>query len=230
MRTSSPLEPEKVKQAFASIAYRYVLANHLLSLGIDCLWRRRVVRLIQGWSPHDILDIATGTGDLALALQGGLPQARIIGADFCQPMLDVAAQRGFRAEQLVCADALNLPFADESFDVVTVAFGLRNMADYPRALAEMKRVLRPGGHLLILDFSLPRGVLRKPYRFYLHHILPRLAGWITRNPAAYQYLGDSIESFPQRQEMCSLLSQQGLINPTCTPLTGGIASIYTANS
>ena len=158
--------PEFVKAAFSAIAPRYVATNHVLSMGVDLLWRQRVVQLVSEWKPENLLDLATGTGDLALAILNAMPEIRLTGSDFCQPMLDIAARRGL--DHLVCADAMNLPFPSASYDAVTVAFGLRNMASYPDALREMGRMLRPGGHLLILDFSLPESLLKSPYRFYLH--------------------------------------------------------------
>lgn len=218
--------PEFVKAAFSAIAERYVATNHVLSMGIDILWRQRVVQLVSEWKPERLLDLATGTGDLALAILRAMPEVRLTGSDFCQPMLDIAARRGLA--NLVCADAMNLPFAGSSYDVVTVAFGLRNMADYPAALAEMRRMLRPGGHLLILDFSLPQNLLSGPYRCYLHHMLPLIAGWMTGHREAYDYLADSIEAFPCGQAMKDLLADCGYTNITAEPLNGGIASIYTA--
>ena len=200
--------PEFVKAAFSAIAPRYVATNHVLSMGVDLLWRQRVVQLVSEWKPERLLDLATGTGDLALA------------------MLDVAAKRGL--DNLVCADAMNLPFSSASYDAVTVAFGLRNMASYPDALREMGRMLRPGGHLLILDFSLPENLLKSPYRFYLHRILPVIAGWMTGHREAYDYLAESIEAFPSGQAMQDLLRDCGYSNITAEPLNGGIASIYTA--
>ncbi len=158
---------------FGRIAQRYDLANHLLSGGADFLWRRRAAKIVEGWQPRRVLDLATGSGDLALAMQRRLPEAAIIAADFSPEMLSVARGKGVR--ETVLADALNLPFETESFDCVTVAFGLRNMSDWNLALREMARVLRPGGHLLVLDFSLPIGALRPAYRFYLHRCLPSLA-------------------------------------------------------
>ena len=146
--------PAKVRGIFSSIAARYDLANHLLSGGLDFFWRARAVRMVVRWEPSAVLDLATGSGDLALALQKALPQAHVVGADFCLPMLQVAARKGLRP--LVAADGTKLPFAAGSFDAITVAFGLRNMESWPAALREMSRVLRPGGHLLLLDFSLPR--------------------------------------------------------------------------
>ena len=123
---------------------------------------------------------------------------------------------------------MTLPFPSASYDAVTVAFGLRNMASYPDALKEMGRMLRPGGHLLILDFSLPENLLKRPYRFYLHRILPLIAGWMTGHREAYDYLADSIEAFPSGEDMKNLLRNCGYTNITAEPLNGGIASIYTA--
>ncbi|MEG0333922.1 MAG: ubiquinone/menaquinone biosynthesis methyltransferase [Akkermansia sp.] len=220
--------PEFVRAAFSSIASRYVATNHVLSLGIDQIWRQRVAQIVAEWAPARLLDLATGTGDLALAMKRVLPDADITGSDFCQPMLDIAAQRGL--DQLVCADAMHLPFPSHSFDTVTVAFGLRNMANWSEALLEMKRMLRPGGHLLILDFSLPVGLLRSPYRWYLHHILPFIAGKMTRHREAYDYLAESIETFPSGKAMCSMIQNAGFCDVKAEPLNGGIASIYRAES
>ena len=142
-------------------------------------------------------------------------------------MLVHATHRGVK--QTLVADALALPFEEDAFDVVTVAFGLRNMADYPKALAEMRRVLKPGGHLVILDFSLPTGILRGPYRFYLHRILPHFAGWLTREKDAYEYLGGSIEAFPAGNDMISLLESCAFSSATFTPLTFGVVTLYQAS-
>lgn len=221
-------DPSYVHAAFSSIAARYVTANHLLSLGADILWRARAIEKIAEWRPHRLLDIATGTGDLALAVQRALPEVEVVGTDFCRPMLDVAAKRGLR--HILEADAMNLPLPDASFDVATVAFGLRNMADYAQALREFRRILIPGGHLLVLDFSMPAGLLARPYRLYLHHVLPRIAGFITGNGAAYDYLGESIESFPRDKAFSELLESCGYSMPTRLPLLSGIASIYTAQT
>jgi demethylmenaquinone methyltransferase / 2-methoxy-6-polyprenyl-1,4-benzoquinol methylase len=144
-----------VRDAFARIADRYVLTNHVLSCGADIWWRKVVTARIRKWKPARLLDVASGTGDLALEIQDQCPDCEVIASDFCAEMLAHAASRG-NGRTLV-ADALNLPFPDGSFDVVTVAFGLRNMADYPAALREMQPRARPGGHLVILDFSLPGG-------------------------------------------------------------------------
>jgi len=219
--------PESVRELFSAIAGRYQLVNHLLSGGLDFHWRTVAVRLIRPWNPSAVLDVATGSGDLAMAVHGGCPGARIVGADFCLPMLEVARRRGM--DELVEADGMNLPFPDRTFDLVTAAFGLRNMASWEKALSEMARVLRPGGHLLILDFSLPKNpVIRPLYRFYLHHILPHIAGIATGRRDAYQYLGDSIEQFPSGAAMTDLIASAGFKDAKDIPLTLGTVSIYTA--
>ena len=219
-------DPGYVRSAFARIARRYVLANHVLSMGIDVLWRRKVARLVRGFAPQRVLDLATGSGDLAEAVRNACPQALVVGGDFCLPMLAEARRRGL--PHLVAADGMNLPFGDAAFDALTIGFGLRNMASWPGAVREMARVLRPGGHLVVLDFSLPAGVLRGPYRFYLHHVLPRLAGWLTGQRGAYEYLGGTIEQFPSGPAMVALLTENGFSNAESRPLTGGIASLYVA--
>ena len=216
-----------VRDAFARIADRYVLANHVLSGGADIWWRKRVAARIRQWQPARLLDVASGTGDLALEIQRQCPDCEVIATDFCAEMLAHAASRGV-ARTLV-ADALRLPFPDAAFDVVTVAFGLRNMADYPAALREMQRVLKPGGHLLILDFSLPNGVLRHPYRLYLHHVLPRLAGLLTGQRDAYEYLGGSIEQFPSGEGMKQLLESCNFTATNATPMTCGVVTLYQAS-
>jgi demethylmenaquinone methyltransferase/2-methoxy-6-polyprenyl-1,4-benzoquinol methylase len=219
-------DPDAVRAMFGRIARRYDLANHVLSGGADFLWRRRAAKIIEGWRPKRVLDLATGSGDLALAIQRRLPEATVIAADFSPEMLDVARRKGVR--ETVLADALHLPFETESFDCLTVAFGLRNMADWNLALGEMSRVLRSGGHLLVLDFSLPMGALRPAYRFYLHRCLPLLASLVTGQKAAYDYLGGSIEKFPSGVEMLELIEKNGFAMASAEPLTGGIATIYTA--
>ncbi|MEN3368961.1 MAG: demethylmenaquinone methyltransferase / 2-methoxy-6-polyprenyl,4-benzoquinol methylase [Verrucomicrobiota bacterium] len=211
---------------FGRIARRYDLANHVLSGGADFLWRRRAAKTVEGWQPKRVLDLATGSGDLALAIQRRLPEATITAADFSPDMLEIAARKG--VHETILADALHLPFADGAFDCVTVAFGLRNMSDWNLALREMSRVLRVGGHLLVLDFSIPTGALRPAYRFYLHRCLPLLASLVTREKAAYDYLGGSIEKFPSGAEMVELIEGNGFVMASAEPLTGGIATIYTA--
>jgi len=223
---SVPSRGPKVQALFSAIARRYDLANHLLSAGLDFSWRRLAGEIVGNWQAGRVLDVATGSGDLAQTIRARCPQALVVGADFCQPMLLTARQKG--VPLLVAADALRLPFEDGGFDAVTVAFGLRNMESWPGALGEMGRVLRPGGHLLVLDFSVPPPPLLWIYRPYLHFVLPRLAAILTGEKAAYEYLGDSIEKFPQGAKMCELIESAGFSNARCRPLSGGIVSLYTA--
>lgn len=226
MALDGSIQANSVRAYFSRIASRYDLANHLLSGGIDVLWRLRAAKIVQQWDPSSILDLATGSGDLARTLQRACPKALLVGADFCEPMLQVARTK--QLPNLVVADALELPFSAHSFEVVTVAFGLRNMASWTGALAEMHRVLTPGGHLLILDFGMPNPPLLGLYRFYLHNVLPLIATLLTGERSAYDYLADSIETFPHGASMCERLQESGYIHPTYTPLLGGIAALYTA--
>jgi demethylmenaquinone methyltransferase/2-methoxy-6-polyprenyl-1,4-benzoquinol methylase len=216
-----------VRQAFADIAGRYVVTNHVLSLGIDILWRKDTARLVQSFCPEWVLDLATGSGDLAREVQRASPEAKILGGDFSPPMMVESQERGFH--HLIAADAMQLPVQDEAFDVVTVAFGLRNMASWPQALQEMSRVLRPGGHLVVLDFSLPSLPLVRPaYLFYLKHVMPRVAGWLTGKRAAFEYLCSSIEKFPSGKAMEELIQANGFSRTWRKPLSFGIAALYWA--
>lgn len=228
-RVERDQNPEFVHRAFSSIASRYVMTNHFLSAGIDVLWRKKVAEIVAAGSPVSVLDVATGSGDLAKAVQGRAPDARVIGSDFCAPMLAEAKKRGLK--NLIVADGLQLPFPDDSFDALTIGYGLRNMADWSAALREFSRVLRTGGRLVILDFSLPRNrLLLGPYRFYLHRILPRIAGFLTGNREAYAYLGESIEKFPSGAEMRKLIEENGFSDSSWHPLFGGISSVYAATA
>ncbi len=222
-------EPESVRGMFNRIATRYDLANALLSGGMDFLWRRRAARIVRRWQPETLLDLATGSGVLAATISRACPRTVIVGADFCYPMLR-QAQRTRRVRSLVVADAMRLPFADRSFDAVTVAFGLRNMAGWAGALDEMRRVLKPGGHLLVLDFSLPRGWWGGAYRFYLRRCLPTIAGIVSGERSAYEYLAESIGRFPSGSAMIELIEGRGFAEATGEELSGGIVSLYTATA
>jgi demethylmenaquinone methyltransferase/2-methoxy-6-polyprenyl-1,4-benzoquinol methylase len=220
-------DPEFVRRTFGSISGRYDFANHLLSGGLDFLWRKTVAGLVATVDPGTVLDLATGSGDLSLAIRTQCPNARVVGADFCLPMLAEAKKKG--VPDLVQADALRLPFRDQSFDAATVAFGLRNMASWPAALNQLHRVIRPGGLLLILDFSLPRNaILRSIYRIYLHHVLPSLAGLATGHPEAYRYLGESIEALPRGERMNAMIESSGFRCGPPRPLCLGIVALYSA--
>jgi len=218
--------PTRVREMFGAIARRYDLANHTLSCGTDFYWRKCAANMVAGWRPGKIVDLATGTGDLALALQKKLPDAEVTGVDFLPEMLELAQRKGVR--KTILADAMRLPFPDASFDCVTIAFGLRNMENWRGALVEMSRVLRPGGRLLVLEFSLPTvSIVRTIYRFYLHRCLPLLGFFLTRKKSAYDYLGDSIEEFPSGDGMIDLIEASGFRHVTLQPLSCGVATIYT---
>jgi len=220
-------KPAHVREMFASIATRYDLANHVLSCGLDFYWRARAAEIVDAWHPHTIADLATGTGDLARAMQKKLPHAEVTGVDFLPEMLELARRKGVR--RVVLADAMKLPFDDGSFDCVTIAFGLRNLENCSAALAETWRVLNARGHLLVLEFSLPTTpILRAAYRFYLHRCLPLVGSFLTQKKSAYDYLGDSIEEFPSGIAMCELMREAGYVSPGFERLTGGIVTIYTA--
>lgn len=225
---------DRVRGMFAEIAPRYDLVNRLLSGGIDVLWRRTTVRRAPPPAAGAILDVCCGTGDLALAYAAAAaPGVRIVASDFCRPMLDRGeskAVRAGRAIEWVEADAMRLPFAAAEFDLVTVAFGLRNIADTARGLAEMARVLRPGGKLAILEFSLPRSrLVRTGYLWYFRNVLPRLGNAVARNRSdAYTYLNQSVEEFPSGERLAALVRAAGFDAVEMVPLTFGIATLTIA--
>ncbi|MDR1789287.1 MAG: ubiquinone/menaquinone biosynthesis methyltransferase [Opitutaceae bacterium] len=227
-------DPDAVNSLFSRIAGRYDLANRLLSGGVDVFWRRRLVALVGKGRPADILDLATGSGDLAFALCRGLPGARVTGADFCEPMLErarakqAAAAPRFDAVRFERADAMRLPFPEASFDAVTIAFGLRNLADRPAALAGFRRVLRPGGCLCVLEFSQPRAFFRPFYYFYLKRVLPRLAAFVTGDRGAYEYLAGSIEGYPGHEGIRAELAGAGFRDVRVSRPTFGVVAIHQA--
>jgi demethylmenaquinone methyltransferase/2-methoxy-6-polyprenyl-1,4-benzoquinol methylase len=228
-KSGTATEPTRVRQMFGAIARRYDLANHTLSCGTDFYWRKCAANMVASWRPRKIVDLATGTGDLALAVQKKLPDAEVTGVDFLPEMLELARRKGVR--ETILADAMKLPFPDASFDCVTIAFGLRNMENWRDALVEMSRVLKRDGRLLVLEFSLPTvSIVRTIYRFYLHRCLPLLGSFLTRKKSAYDYLGDSIEEFPSGHAMIDLIEASGFKHVTLQPLSYGIATIYTAQS
>ncbi len=228
-------DPIAVNSMFARIARRYDVANRLLSLGMDRWWRARLVKRAATPVPNDALDLATGSGDVAFALARKLPPStRICGMDFCQPMLDEAdikkAATGdrYRNIEFKPGDGMSLPVPDQSVDVLTISFGLRNMADRHKSLTEMRRVLRPGGKLLVLEFSQPQPWFRPFYFFYLRHILPKLAGIITGDRAAYDYLNRTIEQFPNRTALTGELQRAGFNHVTAISMTFGIVALHEA--
>jgi demethylmenaquinone methyltransferase/2-methoxy-6-polyprenyl-1,4-benzoquinol methylase len=225
---------DRVRRMFGQIAPWYDFLNHLLSLNIDTSWRTRTARLVPPAADGPILDLCTGTGDLALtydrAAGGKLP---IVGADFCPEMLDRARVKASRAGaagrvSFVEADAQALPFPDDHFQLVTVAFGLRNVADTDRGLAEMVRVTRPGGRVAVLEFSKPRHpLLGRIYLAYFRHVLPRVGQVLSRSrESAYHYLPASVLAFPDGEALAAKLRDRGLMNVRLYPFTFGIATLY----
>jgi len=224
-----------VHTMFARIARRYDLANRLLSAGIDRWWRSRLVAEVRRAQPRTILDLATGSGDVAFALGRRLPaDVAILGLDFCQPMLDEAEAKkrrsgGFSNVTFRQGDGLSLPLDDASVDAVTIAFGLRNMSDRGRALGEMRRVLRPPhGRLFVLEFSQPAPWFRPLYYFYLQRALPGMAGLVTGDRAAYEYLGRTISEFPGHVGLSAEILDCGFSRVAVTRMSLGIVALHTA--
>jgi demethylmenaquinone methyltransferase/2-methoxy-6-polyprenyl-1,4-benzoquinol methylase len=229
-------DPAAVNSMFARIAGRYDLANHLLSGGLDIAWRRKLVWAVERHAPADVLDLATGSGDVAFALRRGLPgQTRITGMDFCQPMLDQADAKKAALPPdsqvnltFLPGDGLALPLPDACYDAVTISFGLRNMADRHRSLQEMHRVLRPDGRIYVLEFSQPAAWFRPLYYFYLRRMLPLIAGAVTGDRAAYVYLNETIEQFPGRDALSAEIRAAGFSEVTARGLTFGTVALHEA--
>lgn len=225
-----------VREMFGRIAPRYDLLNHLLSLDIDKVWRRRVAKRFRALLRDPgarVLDLCCGTGDLALAFRKEAPKgAEIVGSDFVPEMLVRARAKAAALGAdvtFVEADALALPFADASFDLVSCSFGFRNLANYERGLVEIRRVLKPGGVAAILEFAEPRGVLFGGlYRFYFRQVLPRLGGLISGNGAAYTYLPSSVSKFPSPEALLEQFQKVGFADARFERWTGGIVTLHTA--
>lgn len=220
-----------VREMFTAIAPRYDLLNHLLSANVDKLWWRRVARAFAAILSRPevrVLDLCCGTGDMAFALHRRGKQARIIGVDFSRTMLELALTKQGPSWPIawIEADALRLPFADQSFDLVTSAFGFRNLVDYDGGLWEIRRVLKPGGQCGILEFSQPAGWLGKFYEVYFKTVLPKIGNLISGNNGAYAYLPASVERFPQPAEMLERMKAAGFQQVTWTPYTFAIAGLY----
>lgn len=219
---------------FDLIASRYDLLNRVLSFGIDVWWRYRLgFYLPVTTSPQTVLDIATGTGDVGLSLLRNHPKrvGSVIGVDLAEEMLEKASEkinkRNVSNMSVKVGDATNLPIEADSVDATTISFGIRNVPDVPKALEEMKRVIKPGGRALVLEFSLPKFFLfRWLYLFYFRNILPTVGGIVSGNKQAYSYLNSSVEEFPSGQGFLDLMKEAGFSNTKATSLTFGIASIY----
>lgn len=219
---------------FDRISPKYDRLNHLLSLNIDKIWRRKTAKAVAKSQPKTILDLATGTADLAIELAKRNPHAHIVGIDFSEKMLEIGKekvkQQGLESQiELRLDDAAALPFDVNSFDAVTVAFGVRNFEDLGKGLSEISRVLRPGGQATILEFSMPEKFpMKQLYRLYFKHILPIIGKSVSKDPGAYTYLPQSVEAFPKPNGFLRILSDNGLNNGAARQLSSGIATLYTA--
>lgn len=231
--TEQGSKKEQVAQMFDNISGNYDRLNHLLSLNIDKLWRRKAVRLIAPYQPKQLLDVATGTGDFAVELMKLHPR-EIIGVDISAGMLEVGKQKMKRKKvdnvvDMQLGDAENLPFEDDRFDAITVAFGVRNFENLKAGLIEMKRVLRPGKAVAILEFSKPRSFpFKQIYNFYFKYILPTIGKLISKDSRAYTYLPESVNAFPEGPAFIGILKEIGYQNIREYRLTMGIATIYLA--
>ena len=226
---------DRVRQMFAEIAPKYDLMNHVLSLNIDRLWRARTIRIL-GLSPGEpVLDVCTGTGDLTLAMAQSLgKETEIVGSDFCVEMLEIARKKqakklpGYEKVDFVEADTQELPFPDNHFQAVTVAFGLRNVAVTEKGLSEMRRVCKPGGKIAVLEFSKPTVFgLRHVYNAYFKTILPRVGQSMSKNKqSAYEYLPQSVQEFPSGEALANVMRQAELTDIKMVPMTFGVVTLY----
>ncbi len=223
---------EQVAEMFNNIAFRYDFLNSLLSLGIHKGWRKKAVNVFKDKKPQFILDVATGTGDFAIAGLAANPE-KIIGVDISAGMLEVGKQKIKKAGlenriELQLVDAEGLPFVDNYFDAITVGFGVRNFENLEKGLQEMQRVLKPGGDLVIIEFSKPSGSFSYFYKFYFSYITPAIGKLFSKDHRAYSYLPESVAAFPYGEAFCNILGRCGYKNAASKPLTFGVASIYTA--
>ena len=223
----------QVAKMFDSISRNYDFLNHFLSLGIDKGWRRKAIRLLKPLQPKQVLDVATGTGDFAIEALN-LDPDKITGVDISEGMLEIGRKKIVKRElsdkiELLKGDSENLPFGENNFDAVTVAFGVRNFENLEKGLKEILRVMRPGAMLVVLEFSKPRRFpFKQFYNFYFKFILPKIGRLVSKDKAAYTYLPESVEAFPDGAKFENILTKVGFKNTTCVSLTFGISSIYTA--
>lgn len=224
---------EQVRDMFNKIAPRYDFMNRLLTMRIDVLWRKKAVKLVKPYAPKQILDVATGTGDFAIEMAKILSPEKVVGIDIAETMLQIGRKKiehkGLASLiEMKEADSENLPFTDNSFDVASSAFGVRNFEDLEKGLSEMLRVLRPGGRILILEASDPKNMRMKGlYNLFMKKICPAIGGLFSENKA-YDYLNRSVAAFPAGNEFVAILQKVGFIQANCIPLTMGVASIYIA--
>lgn len=225
---------EQIAAMFNDIAFRYDFLNHFMSLGIDVIWRKKALKLLKTLQPKHMLDVATGTGDFAIMANRLLQPNHITGIDISEGMLTFGRKKIARLGlenkiALQAGDSETISFPDQTFDAITVAFGVRNFENLEKGLSEMRRVLKPGGKLVILEFSNPTVFpIKQLYNLYFRYITPLLGKWIAKSRVAYSYLPDSVKAFPQGQIMCNILTNTGFQSVTCKTLTFGICSIYCA--
>jgi demethylmenaquinone methyltransferase/2-methoxy-6-polyprenyl-1,4-benzoquinol methylase len=232
--TQGGSKKKQVSDMFDNIAPWYDFLNHFLSLGIDISWRKKAIAYLKNTRPKMVLDVATGTADLALEAYSQLSPDKIIGLDIAAEMLEIGRQKIGRKKlsdkiELMLGDSENMPFADNTFDAVTVAFGVRNFEDLERGLAEMLRVLKPNGKVVILEFSKPRAFpFKQLYNFYFRNMLPVIGRITSKDPKAYSYLYESVMAFPDGKDFVNVLEKVGYHSTTYKNLTLGISTIYVA--
>jgi demethylmenaquinone methyltransferase/2-methoxy-6-polyprenyl-1,4-benzoquinol methylase len=221
-----------VREMFSGIATKYDFLNHFLSANVDKRWRRLVSQKLRDVLENpsaQVLDVACGTGDLSVELQKS-GKAKVFGTDFCRPMLEIAADKNAKNAQnipYIEADEMNLSFADQTFDAVTIAFGLRNFSNWQNGLIELHRILKTGGKLVILEFSTPViPGFRQAFQFYFSNVLPRIGGAVSGSRGAYEYLPDSVSKFPDQKNLAKMMNETGFSDVEYKNLTGGIAAIH----
>lgn len=222
----------QVAKMFDNISGNYDFLNHFLSLGIDITWRKKAIKQLKSIDPKQILDVATGTGDFAIeALK--LNPDKVVGVDISEGMLEVGRTKMKERKldgkiELLYGDSENLPFEENKFDAVIVAFGVRNFENLENGLAEMLRVVRPGGKVVVLEFSKPRKFpFKQLYNFYFKFVLPKIGRWVSKDSSAYTYLPESVQAFPDGEGFVKILNHLGYKNTSCKALTFGISSLYT---
>jgi demethylmenaquinone methyltransferase/2-methoxy-6-polyprenyl-1,4-benzoquinol methylase len=231
-KDSSESKKKQVEKMFDKIAFRYDFLNHFLSAGIDIGWRKKAIRQLKALNPASVLDVATGTGDMAILTTRLLNAEKIVGIDISDGMLEIGRKKieklGLQHRiELLKGDSETIFFDNNSFDAVTVAFGVRNFQDLELGLSEIKRVLRPGGKLVVLECTKPKlPVIKNFYNLYLNLIAPWIGRVVSKNKNAYQYLNESVQTFPEGKDFVQILNKLGYKNPSCKTLSLGISSIY----
>lgn len=230
-KDSNETKKQQVEKMFDKIAYRYDFLNHFLSAGIDVGWRKKAIKQLKSLDPKTVLDVATGTGDMAILAARLLNTEKIIGIDISEGMLEIGRKKvektGLQHIELLKGDSETIFFDNGSFDAVTVAFGVRNFQNLELGLAEIKRVLKPGGKLIVLECTKPKlPVIKNFYNLYLNVITPWIGRVISKNKNAYQYLNESVQKFPEGKDFVEILNKLGYKNASCKTLSLGISSIY----